>query len=361
MAIISFEWMKSNLVPKKKKRARWGLSSGSTLLNLCISGQPDWAYKPGTMHHIVGDSTSGKTFLTLTAGAEASVDSHFKDYKIIYDPAEDGAQMDLSKYFGRRFAERVKRPPLKDPKQESCYMLEEMGACMKRLLDDKRPFLYIEDSIDALTCKKELKEAEDEQLSADKGVDAKGTYGTHKAIWLSKNLRWIIPKLKEKKDILFLISQAKETIGFGAMFKPKTYAGGKSLKFYAQTQIWTSVIETLKKKNVRGKDYKIGIVIGVKVVKNRMTGKDWDIKLPFYYSHGIDDTGSCVDFLIENKHIKKRKKGIVADCFDFTGTREGLIQHIEDNDMENDLTTETVQVWREIEEACAINRKRKYD
>lgn len=75
------------------------------------------------------------------------------------------------------------------------------------------------------------------------------------------------------------------------------------MKFYATLELWTSVKEKIKKV-VRGKPRQLGIVASVQVKKNRLTGKESTVEVPFYHSCGIDDTGSCVDYLVEEGRWK---------------------------------------------------------
>ena len=82
--------------PEKKKR----LSTGCTLLNLAISDDPLGGFEAGKFYYLVGDSTSGKTFFSMTCFAEACRNEHFKDYDRIYDNIEDGMLMDCDKLFG---------------------------------------------------------------------------------------------------------------------------------------------------------------------------------------------------------------------------------------------------------------------
>jgi len=55
------------------------LSTGSTLLNLACSGRVNGGFLKGFYYFIVGDSKSGKTFLSLTCLAEASINKDFDD------------------------------------------------------------------------------------------------------------------------------------------------------------------------------------------------------------------------------------------------------------------------------------------
>jgi len=88
--------VKKMLMQRHKKEvltAKDYLSTGSTLLNLACTGFPERGFIKGHYYFIVGDSTSGKTWLSLTCLAEASINPNFKNYRFIYDNAEDGALM----------------------------------------------------------------------------------------------------------------------------------------------------------------------------------------------------------------------------------------------------------------------------
>src|SRR6516162_7644169 len=86
------------------------LSSGSTLLNLACSGRTRGCFVKGHYFYFVGDTSSGKTFLTLTAFAEACANPNFDEYELVFDNAENGALMNFEKFFGSKMASRVKEP-----------------------------------------------------------------------------------------------------------------------------------------------------------------------------------------------------------------------------------------------------------
>ena len=67
--------VKKQLLKKHKREKLTNssfLSTGSTLLNLALTGKPNCGFVKGKYHFIVGDSISGKTFLSLTCLAEAA-------------------------------------------------------------------------------------------------------------------------------------------------------------------------------------------------------------------------------------------------------------------------------------------------
>jgi hypothetical protein len=98
----------------------------------------------------------------------------------------------------------------------------------------------------------------------------------------------------------------------------------------------------------------------LKTKKNRFTGKDRQVEVPIYHSFGFDNTGSLVDYLIDEGHWKDKKGKLKAREFKFEGTKEKLIKYIEEKDMEKDLVSIATDVWNEIEEACKVSRKKRY-
>ena len=95
--------------------------------------------------------------------------------------------------------------------------------------------------------------------------------------------------------------------------------------------------------------------------KNRITGQQGEAEIDIYPSLGIDDLGSCVDYLVSEGWWAMKKQSIVAVEFELTATREKLIAHIEKNNLEKELQSITGKCWKEIQEACSFNRKKKYE
>lgn len=352
----SVEKVKNNLRKKKSKaplQPKDLLSTGSTLLNLALTSRPNGGLVKGKYFFFVGDSSSGKTFLTLTCLAEASINPNFDDYRFIYDNVEDGALMDFTRYFGSAVAKRVE-PPCEDGASES---IEDFYYNIDDAIEDGRPFIYILDSMDALTSKEEGDKFEEQKTAHRKGKEAAGSYGDGKAKKNSANLRRVVHKLKKSGSILIIINQTRDNLGFG--FDKKTRSGGRSLRFYACAELWSSVVKKLSK-TVRGSKRQIGIISKIQIKKNRLTGKEWEVEIPLYHSFGIDDIGSCVDYLVAEKHWSETKGIVKAPEFEFKGSREKLIRHIEENDLYKDLQEMVREVWNDVEEACKVKRKSRY-
>lgn len=355
--------IKSKLTAKKKtEQLDWGkgLSTGSTLLNLACSGRASVGFLPGGLYYLVGDSSSGKTFLTLTCMAEAAANKKYNDYQFIFDNAENGALMNFAKFFGKKMASRL-RPP-KGTLEEPIYSstVEQFYFNVDSVLK-QGPAIYVLDSMDALTTEDEGGKFDEHKKANEKGKEVSGSYGTSKAKLNSTYLRVVFNRLRDTGSILVLISQTRDNIGFGAQFNPKTRSGGRALTFYSHLEIWSSVKGHLKT-TYKGKPREQGIICQLHVKKNRLTGRDRKIEIPIYHSLGIDDLGSLVDWLVEEGHWSESKGRIDAKDFDISGYREKVIDHIQQNPERIETLKRVCQeVWTDIEDAIKVQRISRYE
>jgi RecA/RadA recombinase len=362
--------IKKMLKQKKPKReAKQYLSTGSTMLNLACSGKPNGGFLKGLYYYLVGDSASGKTFLSLTCLAEAANNKNFDNYRFIYDNSENGALMSIEQFFGKKVMNRMEPPKMSKTGPVFSSTIEEFYYHIDDAIQKGTPFIYILDSMDSLTSKAEISKFNEKKTAHRKGKDTTGSYGDGKAKVNSEYMRKLMTPLKKSESILIVISQTRDNLGFG--FEKKSRAGGHALRFYACMEIWSSIRGQLSK-TVKGKPRQIGIACKLQVKKNRQTGAIRSVETPIYHSYGIDDIGACVDFVVEEGHWstiaekdeagKKIKGGsaIKASEFEYEGKREALIKHIETEGLEKDLRSIVGDVWSEIEEACTVKRKRRY-
>lgn len=354
---------RTRLLTKTKKRAYSSadfLSTGAALLDLGCSGRKAGGFAKGHYYYFVGDSSSGKTFVCLTCFAEAAKNVNFDDYRFIYDNGEDGALMNFVKFFGQKAADRIEPPA--GTKESPVYSesIEEFYFHLDDATNDGRPFIYVQDSLDVLSSKDEEKKFKEAKNAHRKGKEATGSYGDGKAKKNSVGLRQILPKLRKTGSILILIGQTRDNIGFGSQYEPQTRAGGRAPIFYATLVLWSSVLKRLKKK-VGVKERQIGIICRVKIKKNRFTGRDVSVNIPIYWSHGIDNTGSLVDFLVEEGHWKVTKGLINATEFGAVANREDLIKEIEEDRHEKKLKSIVADLWKSIENDLRVERKKRYE
>lgn len=327
------------------------LSTGCTTLNLALTGTPQGGIPKGKYAFLVGDSSSGKTFMVLTMFAEASINKHFEKYHLRYNDVEGGALMSFMSYFGTEMERR-----LEITKSET---IEEFYDDLYEAT--RQPCIYVVDSMDALSSDYENRKWTEGRKARSGGPKAKGDYGDGKAKKNSSLVRQVLPRLRDTGSILLIISQTRDNMDAGLFEPSKIRSGGHALKFYATAEIWTSVKKKLKKK-VRGIEYPIGIIAKAVVKKNRLTGKEWAVEFPLYFSTGIDDIGACVDYLTQIKYWPTTDSGIITatDFTDYKGKRETLIKKLQTENLEEDVIDIVSENWKEIEEACRVERRNKY-
>lgn len=336
------------------------LSSGLTLLNLAATGHPDRFMPKGRYMSLVGDSDSGKTWLSFNLFAEAARNPAFAKHRFIFDNAERGALMDVQRYFGAAVAQRVEPPAYDGNEPVYSETVQQFFYHIDAALD-AGPCIYILDSVDAIGADEDDDKFEEDKKAYEKGKDVKGSYGMAKPKYISKHINRVSQRLDATESIGLFVSQTRDKVG-GMIPGQRTRSGGRALKFFGRLEPWTSVFGPIRK-TVLDKDRKVGSYILFDMVKNHLTG--WTGKcplIPFYRSHGFDDLGACVDFLIDEKHWHKPEKGgkIDAEEFDFSGSRDKLIEHIQDTNGEKSLRALVACKWREIEQGCAVNRKPNY-
>lgn len=343
------------------KEDRLFLSTGSTLLNLALSDKYNGGWLMGRMVNLIGDSSSGKTFLALTSLAEACYDSRFDDYSIIFDDVEAANTFDIAGLFGK-LADRMEAPYYDDD-DNPVYSntIEDWYANVMRLIKSGKPFIYVLDSVDALTSNAELDRAEDYIEAQDKGKEVKGSYKMDKAKLLSEALRVITNELAKTNSLVIAISQTRDNVdATTSRFTPKVRAGGRALKFYATHEMWVSHLQNITSSKY---DRKTGDRSKIKVSKNKVTGKVREVPITLYYSYGIDDIGENLTFLIEMKLLP----AVSAQSFDATdicgvkGTKATIINAVDkDREAQKRLAMAVEKAWNDIENAVRVSRPNRY-
>jgi len=277
--------------------------------------------------------------------------------------------MDIEKFFGKEVAKRIEQPW-----KGFSNNIEDFYYNMDDAIIGGEPFIYILDSMDSLSSESEGAKFESNKRARRTGKESKGSYGDGKAKVNSSMLRRVIGKsLKKSGSILIVINQTRAKMNALPFEEKKGHSGGHALDFYVCVQLISSVAGQIKK-IIKGKKRQLGINCKIRVKKNRITGRDRTVIIPIYHSMksadgtfhgGIDDVGSCVDFLIEEEYWKKvredKKTIIKAKGLGIKGSRDKLIRLIEHHEYERDLQELVGDVWNEIEKASALKRKKRYE
>jgi RecA/RadA recombinase len=333
-----------------------GVSSGSTMLNLAMTDDPSVAFIVGRFVNIIGDFSSGKSFISLTAFAEACANEFFDDHDLIYDDAEHASGFNIEKLFGKKVAERVK-PPRYDDEGGALFSntVEDFQDNFRDRLESDCPCIYILDSYDALDAEDDIDKSNKQRRQRQAGQEVTGSYGTAKAKKSSEIFRRIKADLMNTNSILIVISQTRADIN-PMTFTTKTRSGGNALDFYASHLVWTAKVEQMKKKKIP-----IGVKVRGKVSKNKITGKQGrEVDFPIFYSYGVDDIRSCIEWLVQQERFKKVGQKIDAPELKLKCTMDKFIQEIEKGNLEQDLIDIAAEEWHDRESVLDMHRKSKY-
>ncbi len=396
---------------KKEKVKR--ISTGCTLLDLVVGGGQGLGFPAGKIINIVGDKSSGKTFL----GCEIIASNYYvyKDkLQYNYDDGESGFTFDTKQLYG---IDIIRKGPLKG---YTSHTIEDFDVNTKRFIKKIKSDevgIYILDSLDGLSNEEIEERSEKRYKAAEQGKDYKeGTYGMRTPKFLSQEFfRTKTKEFREKDVILIIISQVRENID-PFSFRKFSRSGGKALDFYAHTALW---LATVKKIKIKGRT--VGVVIKARTDKSKTPRPFRECTFLMYFDYGIDNIGTNLDYLFdlrgkdgELKNIadnicwkgkeinmpnlktfleendildlareeKKKEterpqlsKDWIIDWisrqdklknkfekeFGSPMTREKLIEKIEvDPKMQKELEQRVIDKWEEIESSVRTNRKRKY-
>jgi len=333
---------------KRRVRVEF-LSSGSTTLNLALSGKgPEGGWARGRVDNIVGDGSSGKTLLALELAfwcfkyikkIISRIYPKVKKIIIVYYNAEGVMDFDLEKMYGKDFVKAVKWNPVKNPR-----IVEHVGRDYIRRFNNLKKgqfLLAIIDSWDALIPVASMKRLE-KSIESDKEIE--GSYHLEKQKYASGIFfPAICGDMEEnKKDsTLIIVSQVRTKIG--KTFGKKTYrAGGKALDFYTHQVAWLREIERMAKTKLKEKRV-YSIRCAVKVERSKVAKPFRESEFTILYDYGLDNLNSQIDYLWGKKKISFNGKKFK--------TRAKFINYIEKNNLEEKLAKKTEKKWLKVERA----------
>ena len=325
-------------------------TSGANILDLALGGGFPW----GKIINIIGDKSSGKTALAIECIYQAH--KRMKDnVGWFYDDAEGGFSFNTKAMYEIDIL----------PENEERYSetVEDFISNVKIGIDigrEKKGYIYILDSLDALTCDAEIGRAKDREKAKEDGkVYDKGTYNLEKQKLLNEFFRLHRKNIQSSNLLLIIISQIRANIGvtFG---KKYIRTGGKALDFYASQIIELSETEKMvasDDKQVR----EIGVSVRAKVTKNKigLPFRQADFKILFDYGVDNVDSNLCYLYDLWTKDGKTSKSIDVFWKADSFKKRSDLIKFIEYNDLEDELRKRCQEKWYAVEEALAPTHRKK--
>lgn len=352
---------------KREKRDEYRLgmlSTGSTMLNLAISDSVDGGWPLGKINTLPGGSTAGKSILCLHTLCEAAINPKFDDYQLIHDDAEMRNDFNIAKMFPP-LVDRLMTPTgvlykdLKDVDPDEIgisHTIQELQARMLMKLKRKEKFIWIVDSLDAITTDEEIAKEVERAGNLEKGKENKtGTYSMEKAKFIHRILRTVESGISQNECLLILTQQLRQRINPSFGQKHWYTNGGEGPYFFSHARPFMKTGSAIKE---------LGRIIGretkIEMDKNSVTGKIRDVSFNIYYDLGIDDIGSMVEFLLKEKHWKPGAWIEAPELGLRENGRDKLIRSIEEQGLERKLKRTVQKVWNGIEKKLELNRKPRY-
>jgi hypothetical protein len=271
--------------------------------------------------------------------AEAAKNPSFDGYELVYDDIERGALMETEKFYGKKLMKRLMPPFGTKDKPGYSKTQNDMYGFLEKIMKRGKKIIYIPDSMDALK------------------PDTVSKMGAQKAKRNAEGMRDVCDLVYDSGSILILISQAH--MDLKSLWGGDSASGGRSLEFFATLDVWLRKVKAIKTPYNKFK-YVTGSLYAAHITKNRLRGKDRTIYFPFDPDYGIDNIGSCIDFLTIHKHWPKSKGRINAKELGLRLKKKALIRTIETAGRERELEIITAKAWNEIEAALRTDRKPRY-
>ena len=313
------------------------IPSGCCIFDCSIGG----GYPLGRISNIVGDRSTGKTLLAIEASANFY--RKFPNGIIYYREAEAAFDVTYAEALGMP----IDRVEFAD-ESTGFYTVEDFYEDLESIIDkgSKEPILYIVDSLDALSDRKELERAID-----------KDTYAMNKAKKMSELLRKLNQKASKCNMHLMIISQIRDNIGvsFG---KSWVRSGGRALDFYASQVIYLSRLQMIKRTK-RGVERVVGVSIKSYSDKNKVSIPHRYSEFDIIFGWGIDDLSASIEWLRDVKRLDVIGLKSDADAKNLLREYNFNSDPISYKEKLNEVNIEVKKLWFEIEEEF-MSKNRKY-
>lgn len=260
------------------------ISTGATILDVAISNRPHGGIAVGRITELTGLEGSGKSLI----GAQLIASTQRRGGVGVLIDTETAVNPEFFRAIGINTNKLV---------YVHLQTVEEIFDAITNIIEKVRTgkdkdklVTIVVDSVAAASTKKEME--------ADFGKDG---YATDKAIIISKAMRKITGLLGRERIALVFTNQLRQKMNAQPFADPWTTSGGKAIAFHASTRLRLSL--TGKITNSAGEV--VGVKVKANVVKNRLGPPHRTAEFQIYFDRGIDDTGSWLNVMKENKLIKQ--------------------------------------------------------
>ena len=244
------------------------VDTGSYIFNGLISGSIFGGVSNNKITAIAGESSTGKTFFSL-AVVKNFLDSNPDGYCLYFD-TEAAVNKSLLSSRGIDL-DRLVVVNVVTIEEFRTKALKAVDIYLKTNIEDRKPCMFVLDSLGMLSTEKEIKDALDDKQVRDmtKSQLVKGAF------------RMLTFKLGQANIPLIVTNHTYDVIG--SYIPTKEMGGGSGLKYAASTIIYLS-----RKKEKDGKEV-IGNIIKAKTAKSRLSKENKEVQVRLYYDdRGLD-------------------------------------------------------------------------
>ena len=244
------------------------VDTGSYIFNGLVSGSIFGGVSGNKITAIAGESSTGKTFFSL-AVVKNFLDSNPDGYCLYFDTE---AAVNKSLLADRGIdLKRLVVINVVTIEEFRGKALKAVDKYMKMPIEDRKPCMFVLDSLGMLSTEKEIRDALDDKQVRDmtKSQLVKGAF------------RMLTLKLGQANIPLIVTNHTYDVIG--SYVPTKEMGGGSGLKYAASTIIYLS-----KKKEKDGKEV-IGNIIKAKTHKSRLSKENKTVEIRLFYDdRGLD-------------------------------------------------------------------------
>jgi len=244
------------------------VDTGSYVFNALVSGSIFGGVSGNKITAIAGESSTGKTFFSL-AVVKNFLDSNPDGYCLYFD-TEAAITKSLIESRGIDTS-RLVVVNVVTIEEFRGKALKAVDLYLKKPVDERKPCMFVLDSLGMLSTEKEITDALNDKQVRDmtKSQLVKGAF------------RMLTLKLGQANVPLLVTNHTYDVIG--AYVPTKEMGGGSGLKYAASTIIYLS-----KKKEKDGTEV-VGNIIKAKTAKSRLSKENKDVEIRLYYDErGLD-------------------------------------------------------------------------
>ena len=244
------------------------IDTGSLVFNGLVSGSIFGGVSSNKITAIAGESSTGKTFFAL-AVAKNFLDTNPDAYVLYFDTESSITRslLESRDIDTKRFVV-INVVTIEEFRTKA---LKAIDIYLKTDIQDRKPCMFVLDSLGMLSTEKEIRDALDDKQVRDmtKSQLVKGAF------------RMLTLKLGQANVPLIVTNHTYDVIG--AYVPTKEMGGGSGLKYAASTIIYLG-----KKKEKDGKEV-IGNIIKAKTHKSRLSKENKQVEIRLFYDErGLD-------------------------------------------------------------------------